>query len=261
MQGWLHSISHELLLKERGLPEERTTADLLQTNRHGSEQHFSLHTNTDAFQELRKYLRYTWMHSSVLTSLCFAEQYSPATSMGLTASITGRLSLDSMWGVCCGTVPHTLTSKVARSNCCRQILLFLSSLSFSGILKANSSTRVSWLIFLFSAFFITSDFHYTYWSVGDKNKTEQQQQQQNRSHLISRWVLKKKKAFLLISLGEKKACLFFHVAFPFIKLSPILRVLKAVRVSSSFPQSQYVLGIFSKMGLRHSVTFVEVCRI
>lgn len=56
------------------------------------------------------------MHSSALAPLCFAEQHSPATSMGLKASLTGRLSLEGTRGVCCGTVPHTLTLKVARRN-------------------------------------------------------------------------------------------------------------------------------------------------
>jgi len=72
---------------------------------------------------------------------------------------------------------------------------------------------------------------------------------------------KKKKELSLDIFGRRKRLLILPVAFLFIKLSPILCVLKAIRVSSSFPQSQYVLGIFSKMGLRHSVTFVEVCRI
>lgn len=142
-------------------------------------------------------------------------------------------------------------------------MLFPSALPFSGILRASGRPRVSLLMFIkvkshFQPFLVTSDFHYTYWSVEDKTTTTTT----NRSHLISRQVLEKKKKELSLDIfGRRKRLLILPVAFLFIKLSPILCVLKAIRVSSSFPQSQYVLGIFSKMGLRHSVTFVEVCRI
>lgn len=95
------------------------------------------------------------------------------------------------------------------------------SSSILWVLRASGRPRVSLLMFIkvkshFQPFLVTSDFHYTYWSVEDKTTTTT-----NRSHLISRQVLEKKKKELSLDIfGRRKRLLILPRGFSLHQIVP-----------------------------------------